>query len=61
MIQYAGLWLLVAIAFNMWAWLSVIRSGTGLYSKLIWTAILAVFPGIGYMAWYLIGPRELAT
>ena len=58
MFQYAGLWLLIVLAFNMWAWLSVMRSGTGLMSRLIWTAILFAFPGIGFVAWFLIGPRE---
>lgn len=58
MLQYAGLWLLIVLAFNMWAWLSVMRSGTGLMSRLIWTVILLALPGIGFVAWFLLGPRE---
>ncbi len=61
MLQYLGLWLLTAWAFNMWAWLSVMRSGRGLFARLIWTLILALLPGIGFLAWFLIGPRESAA
>ena len=58
MIQYFGLWLLIAIAFNMWAWLSVVRSGARLVSLLIWTVVLACLPGIGFLVWFVIGPRQ---
>lgn len=58
MIEYLGLWLLIALAFNMWAWQSVMRSGAGLLVRLIWTVVLVVLPGIGFVAWFLIGPRE---
>ena len=57
-IQYAGLWILLAQVLNMWAWLSVIQSGSGLLAKAIWTVILLVLPGIGYILWYLFGPRQ---
>jgi hypothetical protein len=58
LIQYAGLWLLLALAFNMWAWLSVMRSGSGLAVKLIWTIVLVSLPIFAFIAWYLVGPRE---
>ena len=58
MIQYFGLWLLIAIALNMLAWLSVVRSGARLVSLLIWTLVLVSLPGIGFLVWFVIGPRE---
>lgn len=57
MIQYAGLWMLIALAFNMWAWLSVMQSGNGLLGKMIWTGVLVFLPVVGFVAWYLVGPR----
>ena len=58
MIEYLGLWLLIAVSFNMWAWLAVIQSGKSLLVQLLWTALLVVLPGIGFLAWFLIGPRS---
>ena len=58
MIEYLGLWLLIALAFNMWAWLSVMRSGTGILARLLWTAVLVGLPGAGFVLWFLIGPRD---
>lgn len=57
MIQHLGLWLLIAIAFNMWALIAVLRSGSGLFRTLVWVAVLLV-PVLGFIAWYLLGPRE---
>lgn len=61
MIQYAGLWMLIALTLNMWAWLSVMRSGCGLLGKLIWTIALVSLPLVAFIAWYLVGPRETRT
>ena len=58
MIEYLGLWLLIAVSFNMWAWLAVVQSGKSLLVQLLWTALLVVLPGLGFLAWLLIGPRS---
>ncbi|NND42517.1 MAG: PLDc_N domain-containing protein [Boseongicola sp.] len=57
-LQYSGLWFLIAVAFNMWAWMSVLGSGARLSSKMIWTIVLACLPAIGFVAWYVLGPRS---
>lgn len=57
-LQYAGLFLLLAQTMNMWAWLSVIQSGAGLIAKAIWTLALVVLPGVGFLIWYIVGPRQ---
>ncbi len=58
MIEYLGLWLLIAVSLNMWAWLAVARSGRSLLVQFLWTLLLLVLPGIGFLAWFLIGPRS---
>ncbi|MEO0945897.1 MAG: PLDc N-terminal domain-containing protein [Pseudomonadota bacterium] len=57
MIQYLGFWLLIALAFNMWALLSVLQSGAAWSKRLIWAIPLLCLPGLGYVGWYLLGPR----
>jgi len=59
-IQYLGLWVLLALTLNMWALISVLRSGAPLRTRAIWLVIL-LLPGIGFVAWYLLGPRESAA
>lgn len=58
LVQYSGLWLLCAVALNMWAWLSVLESGARISGKAIWSAVLLIFPGLGFVAWYVFGPRS---
>ena len=60
MIEYLGLWILIAMSFNMWALLSVFQSGIGLIKKLIWALILLV-PLLGFLGWFLLGPRAPAA
>ena len=58
MLQYAGLWLLIALAFNMWGWLSVLGSDARIGSKAVWTVVLVLLPGAGFVIWFLAGPRS---
>lgn len=57
MIQYLGLWILMAFALNAWAWLTVLSARPGWKSLSFWTVILACLPLIGFVGWFLIGPH----
>lgn len=59
-VQYVGVLFLGLMTLNAWAWLSVLQSGAGLTKKLIWTAVL-LLPVLGFLAWFLIGPRRRAA
>lgn len=59
MVEYLGLWILMALTLNMWALLSVLASGARLISKAGWVVVLLVLPGIAFFAWYLFGPRRV--
>ncbi len=56
MVQYLGVILLAAWAFNVWAFLTVFEARPGPIRLVLWAVILLV-PVIGYVAWYLLGPR----
>lgn len=60
MIEYLGLWVLLALSLNMWALLSVLEAGTTLVSKAVWAALLIALPGIAFFLWYVLGPRRMA-
>lgn len=57
MIDHAGLWLLIALSVNMWALISVLRSGTRPLWRIAWALVLLV-PVLGFVLWFLLGPRE---
>ncbi|MDA8585397.1 hypothetical protein N9L47_03910 [Rhodobacteraceae bacterium] len=56
MIEYLGLWALIALSFNMWALISVAGASVALWKKAIWALVLLI-PGLGFIIWYLLGPR----
>ena len=60
MIEYLGLWILIAMTINMWALLSVLGSGAGLVAKAVWAFILLV-PVLGFILWFFVGPRAKAV
>ncbi|MBT8460616.1 MAG: hypothetical protein HKP37_11630 [Boseongicola sp.] len=56
MVQYLGLILLIAWAVNIWAFMSVIDMRPGISRIALW-AIVLLIPVLGFVAWYLLGPR----
>jgi len=59
MIQYLGLWLMIAWGAGVWAAMDVLRSGAGALRIALWLAALLV-PVLGFAAWYVFGPRRKA-
>ena len=57
MIEYLGLWILLALTLNMWALLSVLGSSATIVTKALWAILLLGLPGLAFLAWFLIGPR----
>lgn len=57
MIEYVGLWVLIALAINMWALLSVLGAEGTWLQRAIWALVLLI-PVIGFVAWYMFGPRQ---
>jgi hypothetical protein len=57
MVDYLGLYVLLALSLNMWALLSVWPSGASILAKTGWSIVLLTLPGLAFLAWYLIGPR----
>lgn len=60
MVQYLGLWVLIALSLNMWALIDVLRSGARRRVRAVWALILMV-PVLGFVAWFLLGPRARAA
>jgi hypothetical protein len=49
--------LLVLIA-DIWAILNVVQSNASTGSKAIWIVVILVLPVVGFIIWFLAGPRS---
>jgi len=42
----------------VWALISIVGSGASGLSKLLWILIVLVFPLIGLIVWFFLGPKK---
>ncbi len=56
--EFGGLFGLLLLAANIWAILSTVQSRSSTGAKVLWTAVILVFPVLGFVAWLLIGPKK---
>jgi hypothetical protein len=52
-----GLLGLVILALNIWAIISIIKSGVETGIKVLWVLLIVLLPVIGLVIWALLGPR----
>ncbi|APG48021.1 PLD nuclease N-terminal domain-containing protein [Phaeobacter porticola] len=57
MVEYAGIGGLIALALTIWAIVSVIGSNASTGKKVIWVVFVLVLPILGFICWFLFGPR----
>lgn len=57
---YTGIFGLIVLALDIWAIVSVVNSGAGTGSKVIWVLAILILPILGFLAWLLFGPRASA-
>lgn len=55
--QYGGILGLIILALDIWAIISVIGSGEKLLNKILWVVGILVLPIVGFIVWFLMGPR----
>lgn len=52
-----GLLGLVILALNIWAIISIIKSGAETGIKVLWVLLIVLLPVISLVIWALLGPR----
>lgn len=55
--QYGGILGLIILALDIWAIISVIGSGDKTLNKVLWVLGILVLPLVGFIVWFLLGPR----
>lgn len=51
-----GIWAIFHVALVVFAALRILNSSADTVRKIIWIVIVAVFPLVGLVVWFLIGP-----
>ena len=46
------------LAGDVWAILNIFQSGADNTKKVLWTVLVIVFPILGLIIWFFVGPRE---
>ena len=49
---------LLHLIISIWAIVNVFQSRESTGSKVLWTALILLFPLIGLIVWYFAGPRK---
>lgn len=56
-IEVGGLLGLIWLVIVVWAIVKVAKSTAGGLAKLLWIIVLLMFPLVGLIAWFLLGPK----
>jgi hypothetical protein len=56
-IETGGLLGLIVLVLDIWAILKIFESGATTGSKVLWIVLILILPLIGFMIWWLFGPR----
>jgi hypothetical protein len=52
-----SLWGLVVLVADVWAIVNIVQSSADTARKVIWTVIVIVLPVLGFILWFLFGPK----
>ena len=52
-----GFFALLVLIADIWAILNIFQSSESNGSKVLWIALVIVFPVIGFIVWYVAGPK----
>ena len=59
--QYNGLLGLLILVADVWAIITIFKSGASNEKKALWIVLVAVLPVLGLILWYFLGPRDGKT
>lgn len=55
--EYGGLFGLIILALNIWAIITILKSGKSTGSKAVWIIVILLLPVLGLLLWLLVGRR----
>jgi len=57
MMYRQGFWGLLVLIVDVWAIVNILQSGADTGKKVLWTVLVIVLPVLGFILWYLFGPK----
>ncbi|WP_286182103.1 PLDc N-terminal domain-containing protein [Desulfovibrio sp. Huiquan2017] len=57
MMGFGGLLGLVVLVLDVYALVKIFQSGAGTGSKVLWIVLVLLFPLLGFLFWFLLGPK----
>jgi hypothetical protein len=52
-----SLWGIIVLVADIWAIVNILQSSADTGRKVLWTVLVIVLPVVGFIAWYLFGPK----
>ena len=52
-----GLWGLLVLIADVWAIVNIFQSRATTGTKVLWTVVVIVFPVLGFILWFFLGPK----
>lgn len=56
--DYNGLIGILILILDIWAIINVIQTGRGAGEKALWIALIIILPVLGFVLWFLLGPKS---
>jgi hypothetical protein len=56
--MFTGLLGLLVFVADIWAILTILKSGVALGAKVLWCLLVLVLPVLGLLIWYFAGPKN---
>lgn len=60
MFELTGIGGIIILALDLWALISIFQSGASTGLKVLWSLLVIVLPLVGFIIWFLAGPRSPA-
>lgn len=57
-IEVGGLLGLIVLVLDIWAIVNIFQSSASTGSKVLWIVLVLVLPVIGFILWFLLGPKS---
>ncbi|RUO18392.1 PLD nuclease N-terminal domain-containing protein [Aliidiomarina haloalkalitolerans] len=56
-VEVSGLLGLIVLILNIYAIVKTVQSAAGTGSKVLWIVLIILLPVIGFILWFLLGPK----
>jgi len=57
MLEIGGIGAFIVLILDVWALVAIVSSAAGTGAKVLWCLLVLLLPVIGFIVWFLAGPR----